>query len=86
MIEYDPLEHLPELPSDVDEATAGLWAATVLMRAALEREWRKHIVREVLMTLTVGVCMDDRNDAELHDDLQACVTRMRAVRAELRAQ
>lgn len=74
---FDALDLLPELPSSIDETTAALWAATVILKAGNERRWRMDRVRKVLYTLTVRVGMEGMSDDELRAEFERCLNSAR---------
>ncbi|ABE44886.1 hypothetical protein [Polaromonas sp. JS666] len=74
----NPMERLPELPSEIDPTAAGLWAASILFQAALTRGWDREKLRFLTFTLVVGVAVGDLTDAELHAEFQTAIDAARS--------
>jgi len=74
----DPMQALPELPSEIDPTCAGFWAASILFQAALTRGWDREKLRFLMFTLCTGIAIGDLTDAELHAEFQTAIDAARS--------
>ena len=77
MTPLDPMDRLPELPSDIAPFAAGMWAGTVLMQAATERQWPREQLRMQVLLIAAGLA-GDATDKQLHAELQQALDASRA--------
>lgn len=73
----DVMGRLPELPSDTQPFTAGMWAGAVLMQAATDRGWSREQLRLQMLLVTLGLA-GDASDEQLHAELQMAIDAGRA--------
>ena len=73
----DPMDRLPELPSELPAASAGFWAGAVLMQAATERQWPREQLRMQVLLIAAGLA-GDATDKQLHAELQQALDASRA--------
>jgi hypothetical protein len=82
--EYDVMARMPELPSDTTPTAAAMWAASVLLHAAVQRSWPREELRKVLLVLCLRVGVDDLSDAELLTEVRTVLAQLRAPGGALR--
>jgi hypothetical protein len=70
-------DRLPSLPSNIAPGNAALWAATILLKATLERNWPIQDVRSMMFTLAAAHCQNVP-DETLHAELTTAVESFRA--------
>lgn len=73
----DPMDRLPELPSELPAESAGFWAGAVLMQAATKRQWPREQLRMQMFVMLAGLA-GAASDETLHAELQAALDVSRA--------
>lgn len=77
MTQHNPMDRLPELPSELPADAAGFWAASVLLQAATERQWPGEPLRMQMAMVLAGLA-GAASDETLHAELQAALDVSRA--------
>lgn len=73
----DPMDRLPELPSELPAESAGFRAGAVLMQAGTERQWPREQLRMQMFVMLAGLA-GAASDETLHAELQAALDVSRA--------
>lgn len=75
-------ESLPKLPGQMSAFSGGLWAMTVLLQAAVERDWSRDQLRQSVLLLMSGVLTDSgMTDEQVLDEMRVELARVRASRS-----
>lgn len=77
MTQPNPMDQLPELPSETAPFAAGMWAGAVLMKAATERQWPREQLRLQVLLIAAGLA-GVATDEQLHAELQQALDASRA--------
>lgn len=77
MTQHNPMDRLPELPSDIGAFGAGIWCGAILLQAATARGWSLEQLR-MQMAMVLAGQVGDATDAQMHDVLQQALDASRA--------
>ncbi len=74
----DHLDRFPELPDDLSHIGAGMWAGSVLLRAALERGWPQNELRQAMLTVMAATLATTGDDELIIAELREALDSYRA--------
>ncbi len=77
----DQLDRFPELPDDISHIGAGIWAASVLLQATLERGWAKNELRQAMLTMVAATLAATGDDEQIIAELREALDSYRALDA-----